>query len=168
MAVEQNLDQLNSDTEEVGDAYTAWAMLSSRLDSLPDWARSYFQNLLEQIDAFDPHDDEEVALTCGLEVPVIRSKQRKQLGTKSPHNYAGIFDWVSARQRIKGVNLDAALWDYVEDFDLDLDAYETIKSAYHKVRHARLASMDQDRPHFTSENLRSQSSCVSANRSKKT
>lgn len=144
MAVEQDPDDLNSGTEEVGDAFMAWAVLSTKLDKLPDWVRSYFEKLLEQIDAFDPHYDEEIALTCGLEVPVIRSKKRKMLGAKSPHDYAGIFDWVVARQRKEDVNLDTALWDYVENFELDPDDYETIKSAYHKVRRVRLASMDQD------------------------
>ena len=162
MAVEQFPDELNLVAGEAGDAYMAWAVLSTRLESLPDWVSSYFQKLLEQIDAFDPHDDEEIALTCGLEVPVIRSKKRKHLGQKSQYDYAEIFDWVSARQRTMDVSLDTAIWEYVEHSDVDPDAYETIKSAYHTVRRARLASMDQDRPHFTLTQFKSSVSTLTS------
>ena len=148
MSVGQKPDELNSDSEEAGDAFMAWAVLSTKLDTLPDWARAYFEKVLEQIDEFDPHDDEEIALTCGLEIPVIRSKPRKLLGAKSKHDYAQVFDWIDMWHREADVDLEAALVKYIEIFDLE-DGYETIKSAYYKVRRARLASMDQDRPHFT-------------------
>ena len=149
MAVEQNPDLLNSATEEEGDAFMAWALLSDRIEEMPKWAQRYFEGLLEKIDLFDPHEDEEIALTRQLEVPVLRSRARKQIGAKSKYDYASIFDWVNERQRTTGVSLDTALWDYIEETDFDLDAFETIKSAYHKVRRARLANMDQKRPHFT-------------------
>ena len=149
MAVDQNADLVNSDAEEAGDAFMAWALLSTRLGTLPHGARTYFENLIQQIEAFDPHEDQEIALTCGLEVPIIRAKPRKRLGTKSQHDYAHIFDWVALLQRREESNLDAALWEYIEMFELEKDAYETIKSAYHTVRRTRLATMDQDRPHFT-------------------
>ncbi|WJY21179.1 hypothetical protein QTA57_15580 [Fontisubflavum oceani] len=149
MAVEQEPDFLNSDTEEEGDAFMAWALLSDKIEQMPNWAQKYFEGLLEKIDEFDPHEDEEIALTRQLEVPVLRSRQRRKIGAKSKYDYASIFDWVNERQRKAGVSLDTALWDYIEETDFDLDAFETIKSAYHKVRRARLANIEQHRPHFT-------------------
>ena len=150
MAVEQNNEFLNSTEEDAKDAYDAWAILAARLDDLPDGARRYFERLCAKIDEFDPHKDDELALTNHLETPVIRTKKRKVLGAKSPHDYAHVFDWVVAWQKTEGVSLDQSFWDYVEVHDLQHDQYETIKSAYHKVRRARLASMDQHRPHFKS------------------
>ncbi len=149
MAVEQNPDLLNSNSEEEGDAFMAWALLSTQLNDLPDWAHVYFQKLVAMVEEFDPHEDDEIALTCQLEVPVLRSKKRKRLGAKSRHDYAHVFDWVDGWQRTEEVNLDQALWEYIDIHKLTLDEYETIKSAYHKVRRARLANLDQDRPHFT-------------------
>ena len=149
MAVEQKPDFLNSDTEEEGDAFMAWALLTTHLDDLPDWARIYFQKLATMVEEFDPHDDDEIALTRQLEIPVLRTKQRKHLGAKSRHDYAHVFDWVDGWQKTEGVNLDKALWDYLDIHKLSHDEYETIKSVYHKVRRARLANLDQDRPHFT-------------------
>lgn len=148
MAVEQNPNFLNSDNEEAGDAYDAWATLAASLDALPDAARVYFEKLCAKIGEFDPHEDDELALTQHLEVPIIRSKIRKPLGAKSKHDYAQIFDWVDMWQRDAEVDLEAALVKYIEVFDLE-DGYETIKSAYYKVRSARLSRVNQDRPHFT-------------------
>ncbi len=147
MAVEQNPDFLNLNEEE-GDAFMAWAVMSSKLDDAPEWVRAYFQKILEKIDEFDPHDDLEIALTRELEVPVLRSRPRKRIGAKSKHDYAMIFDWIDGWMRTEGTTLEDALWQYVEVFDLEPDAFETIKSAYHKVRRARSSGMDQERPHF--------------------
>lgn len=155
MAVEQNPNFLNSDNEEPGDAYDAWATLAANLDLLPDSARVYFEKLCAKIDNFDPHEDDELALTLHLEVPIIRSRKRKPLGAKSKHDYAQIFDWVEMWRRESDVDLENALIKYIEVFDLE-DGYETIKSAYHKVRCVRLASMDQDRPHFTKTKRKSE------------
>ena len=58
-------------------------------------------------------------------------------------------------RREADVDLETALVKYIEVFDLE-DGYETIKSAYHKVRRTRLASMDQNRPHFTLAKLKSE------------
>ncbi|SLN70568.1 hypothetical protein PEL8287_03919 [Roseovarius litorisediminis] len=153
MAVEQNADLLHSDGEEVSDAYDAWAALSANLDALPANARAYFENVCAKIDEFDPHDDDELALTKQLEVPVIRPKKRKQLGAKSKYDYAQIFDWVEMWRREAEVDLEAALVKYIEVFDLE-DGYETIKSAYHKVRRVRLENMDQEHTNLTTEMLR--------------
>lgn len=43
--------------------------------------------------------------------------------------------------KTEGVGVEQALWDYVEIQGLQPDQFDTIKSAYHKVRRARLASM---------------------------
>lgn len=148
-AVEQNPEFLNLDSEEADDAYDAWSLLATNLDKLPVSVRPYFEKLCAKVDEFDPHKDDEIALTYHLEVPVIRpKKQRKPLGAKSKHDYAQVFDWVDMWRREAEVDLDAALVKYIEVFDLE-DGYETVKSVYHKVRKARLASSDQDRPHFT-------------------
>lgn len=141
MAVEQKPDFLNSDSEEVGDAFMAWALLSTKLEGLPNWARAYFEKLIAKTEEFDPHEDDEIALTCQLEVPVLRPKQRKRLGAKSRHDHAHVFDWVDSWKRTEGVNLDQALWEYIEVHEITPDEYETIKSVYHKVRRARLANM---------------------------
>ncbi|MDF1668323.1 MAG: hypothetical protein P1U83_01810 [Roseovarius sp.] len=148
-AVEQNSDFLNSDDDEAIDAYDAWALLASNLDKLPVVSRRYFEKVCAKIDEFDPHEDDEIALTQHLEVPVIRpKKRRKPIGAKSKLDYAQVFDWVDMWRREAEVDLEVALIKYIEVFDLE-DGYETVKSAYHKMRKVRLASMDQDRPHFT-------------------
>lgn len=147
-AVEQNPEFLNLDSEEADDAYDAWSLLATNLDKLPVSVRPYFDKLCAKVDEFDPHEDDEIALTYHLEVPVIRpKKQRKPLGAKSKHDYAQIFDWVEMWRRESDADLEKALEEYIKVFDLE-DGYETIKSAYHKVRRARLSRMDQDRPHF--------------------
>lgn len=153
-AVDEDSEFLNSDNEDAVDAYDAWALLAASIHNLPVSARPYFERLCTKIGNFDPHEDDELALTLHLEVPVIRPKKRKQLGAKSRHDYAQIFDWVEMWRREAEVDLEAALVKYIEVFDLE-DGFETIKSAYHKVRRARLASMDQVRPHFTAETLKS-------------
>ncbi|GIT86164.1 hypothetical protein [Roseobacter sp. OBYS 0001] len=136
MSVEQDIDFLNSDEE--GDAFMAWAIMSTKLDGAPKWVSDYFAALMDKVDAFDPHDDLEIALTNQLEVPVIRKRKQKRLGEKSPHDYAHIFDWVAAWQISEDANLEQALWKYIDVHELDPDLFETIKSAYHKVRKARL------------------------------
>lgn len=128
-----------TDNETV-DAYDAWATLAANLECLPEDSRPYFEKLCAKVAEFDPHEDDELALTTHLEIPVIRAKARKHLGAKSKHDYAQIFDWVDTYRRKSDVELEAALVAYIEKFDLE-DGYETIKSAYHKVRKARLASM---------------------------
>jgi len=143
----QKPEILNLTNNETVDAYDAWAILASNLEQLPAEARPYFEKLCAKVDGFDPHEDDELALTTHLEVPVIRTKPRKQLGAKSKHDYAQVFDWVDSYRRKSDVELEAALIAYIEEFDLE-DGYETIKSAYHKVRSVRLANMDQDLPHF--------------------
>ena len=137
MAVEQDSDFLNSDEEE-GDAFMAWAVMSTKLDDAPKWVREYFAAIMEQVDAFDPHEDLEIALTKQLEVPVVRQLEKKRIGAKSPLDYAHIFDWVAAWQRSEDANLEQTLWEYIAVHDLNLDQFETIKSAYHKVRKTRL------------------------------
>ncbi|WP_143037512.1 hypothetical protein [Allgaiera indica] len=132
---------LNLTDEEEGDAYAAWAILATHLDVLPDDARRYFERLCAKIDEFDPREDVEVALTNDLATPVIRSKARKALGKKSPHDYAHVFDWVTAWMKTEGVGIEKAFWDYIEVHDLQPDQFDTIKFAYHKVRRVRLASM---------------------------
>jgi len=153
MAVDQNTDFLNSNDDGTVDAYDAWALLAANLGNLPATARSYFERLCAKVNEFDPHEDDELALTHHLEVPIIRSAEQKPLGAKSRHDYAQIFDWVDSWRREQDVDLETALVKYIEVFDLE-DGYETIKSAYHKVRRARLASMDQERPHFTTKTLK--------------
>ncbi|MBL3553504.1 hypothetical protein [Rhodovulum sulfidophilum] len=148
MAVEQYEEFLNLTDEDASDAYDAWAILGARLDDFPNGARQYFKRLCEKIEEFDPHTDDELALTEHLEMPIIMPKNRKVLGGKSPHDHAHVFDWVVAWQKTEGVSLDQAFWDYVEIHGLDLDQRETIKGIYHKVRRARLKSMGQERPNF--------------------
>ncbi|WP_424833053.1 hypothetical protein [Ruegeria sp.] len=147
MSVEQDSDFLNLKEEE-GDAFMAWAVLSSQLEDAPEWVRVYFQRIMDKIDEFDPHDDLEIALTHQLEVPVLRARPHKPIGAKSKHDYALIFDWVDEWMRSEDAPLEDALWQYVEVFELDPDVFETIKSAYHRVRRARLNAMDQERPHW--------------------
>ncbi|KUP92687.1 hypothetical protein [Tritonibacter horizontis] len=126
--------------DDEGDAYDAWAALAANLGTLPSSARQYFERLCATVEEFDPHEDEELALTNHLEMPIIRPKPRKLLGAKSKHDYAQIFDWVDSWRREAGADLETALVKYIEVFELE-DGYETIKSAYHKVRKARLANM---------------------------
>lgn len=137
MAVEQDSSFLNSDEEE-GDAFMAWAILSAKLDDVPKWVRDYFAAIITKVEDFDPHEDLEIALTQQLELPVIRQRPRKRLGAKSPHDYAHIFDWVAAWQKSEDMNLEQTLWEYIDIHELEKDQFETIKSAYHKVRKARL------------------------------
>lgn len=146
--VEQDEDDLNSTTEVDGDAFMAWGVLSTKLEDMPEWVRNYFEKLIEQVDAFDPHEDAEIALTAGLEVPITRSHHRRIIGAKSKHDYAQIFDWVDGWRRTKDVNLQKALEAYIDEHDLE-DGLETIKVAYHVVRRARLEVMDQERSDFT-------------------
>lgn len=128
---------LNSTVDDPKDAYDAWAHLAARLDDLPPGAQKYFAKLCNAVAEFDPHDDEEIALTNQLETPVLRSKKRKGLGAKSKHDYAHIFDWVVQRERMTGGTTEQAIWEYTEKFDLDPDNFETVKSAYYKVGRAR-------------------------------
>lgn len=144
----QKPEILNLTDNETVDAYNAWATLAANLECLPADARPYFEKLCAKVEEFDPHEDDELALTIHLEVPVIRAKPRKNLGAKSKHDYGQVFDWVDSYRRKSDVELEAALIAYIEEFDLE-DGYETIKSAYHKVRSVRLANMDQVLPHIS-------------------
>lgn len=132
---------LNSTVEDGNDAYDAWAHLRARLNTLPPNVRAYFSKLCDAVVEFDPHEDEEIALTNHLETPVVRKMARKVLGSKSKLDYGFIFDWVSSWQRTEGETLDQAFRDYVRIFELEPDEYETVKSAYHKVRRARLSNL---------------------------
>ncbi|GFE49966.1 hypothetical protein So717_17190 [Roseobacter cerasinus] len=108
---------------------------------MPPNVRAYFSKLCDAVVEFNPHEDEEIALTKHLETPVVRRKKRKVLGSKSKLDYASIFDWLSCRQRAEDMSLDQAFRDYVRIFELEPDQYETVKSAYNKVRRARLSHM---------------------------
>tara|TARA_Y100000815_G_scaffold249711_1_gene251852 strand:+ start:5836 stop:6276 length:441 start_codon:yes stop_codon:yes gene_type:complete len=134
--------------EEEVDAYTAWVILASKLEDLPSGARAYFQSLCSAVEEFDPHEHDEIALTNHLETPVIRPKSIKPLGTKSKHDYARVFDWVQDRRLNEGDSVEDALWAYVEKKELDAGEYDAVKRAYLAMRRARLAGMEQQRPHF--------------------
>lgn len=134
--------------EEEVDAYEAWSILATMLDDLPSGARAYFQRFCSAVEEFDPHEHDEIALTNHLETPVIRPKSIKSLGAKSKHDYAHVFGWVQGWTKSEGVSVDEALRDYVEIHELEPGEYDAVKRAYLTMRRARLAGMEQQRPHF--------------------
>lgn len=134
--------------EEEVDAYEAWSILAAKLDDLPRGARAYFRRLCSAVEEFDPHEHGEIALTNHLEAPVIRTKSVNSLGAKSKHDYAHVFAWVQGWTKSEGVSVDEALRDYVEIHELEPGEYDAVKRAYLAMRRARLAGMEQRRPHF--------------------
>lgn len=136
-----------TDGEKV-DAYEAWSILATMLDHLPSGARAYFKRLCSAVEEFDPHEHDEIALTNHLEAPVIRHKSIKRLGAKSKHGYAHVFAWVQGWTKSENVSVDQALRDYVEIHELEPGEYDAVKRAYLAMRRARLAGMEQQRPHF--------------------